>query len=94
MNTSGKEKWISKIHLQNFTPVDLNLGKDTSVFVISAPQAAVARLLQKSKSTICAVPTNLQAAVTNNTYAIMLHGFIILCNRSISTSCCRKINDD
>jgi hypothetical protein len=66
LNTSGKEKWVSKIHLQNFTPVDLNLGKDTSVFVISAPQAAVARLLQKSKSTICAVPTNLQAAVTNN----------------------------
>jgi hypothetical protein len=64
---NGTEQWTSLIHLYNFTPVDLVLGKDTSLFILSAPAATVAHLIQKSKSDSCAVPSALQSsAITNN----------------------------
>ena len=71
LTPGGLAKWISIIHLENFTPVDLALGKDTSVFVISQPGASVAHLIQKSKSSNCAVPVNLQASFITNNSAVL-----------------------
>lgn len=68
---SGVKRWQSVLHLQNFTPVDIALGKDTSVFVVSAPNAGVARFLQKGKTASCTTPSALKTiSVTKNTATV------------------------
>jgi len=66
-SATGVKQWQSLLHLYNFTPVDLTLGTDTSVFVISSPAATVARFLQKGNTQNCSTPGNLKTvSVTNN----------------------------